>query len=257
MRQFDNELMHKDDWDEFWDHVDPKAYIRTLYLHDRLMLSYLASLIRRYKPKRFLELGCACSKNLYRLPGISGPGPVFFGLDPSLGALQASSALFDTKRVLLTGGDLFAAPYKPGSFDLVVSFGLIEHYRDPQPFLQSCIDLLEPGGLLIAGYPSYQGLTGYLQRRINPIALEHHFSLPSARMSAEFNKAGLIDINSSYFGLFNPNMISWGKGKLPKAMMYFCFAVTRPLEMLAGITGWQSMPGALASYVVASGVKPK
>ncbi|MBW7996615.1 MAG: class I SAM-dependent methyltransferase [Candidatus Glassbacteria bacterium] len=251
-----NELMEREDWDEFWDGVNPVEYVRSLTYYDRLLLAFLSRQIRHSRPARVLELGCVYSKNLHHLPRSIDSVTQFYGLDTSLAPLNASACLFDSLRVSLTAGDFFAAPYKPGSFGLVASFGLIEHYLDPQTFLKCCLGLLEPGGILIAGYPSYQGLTGWLQRKVNLAALEHHFSLPSGKMAAEFERAGLIEVKSEYFGLFNPNMIGWGKGRLRRGLMFAFFAAARPVEWLSRLVRVTSLPGSLSSYIIASGRKP-
>ena len=251
-----SELMSRGEWNEFWQNVDSCTYIRSYKFHDYILLNSILRIIDTIHPKRMLEIGSVNSKIFYRLPRTCKDDISFFGLDPSIDALRASRTMYDNNRVFLTCGDLFSSPLSVGKFGVVASFGLIEHYRDPQPYIRRCLDLLAPGGTLIAGYPSYRGLTGWIQRLVNPAALEHHFSLSAASMATEFECAGLHDINCRYFGLFNPNMIDWGKGKLRRELMYGCFAAISPMEWLARIAGIGSLPGLVSSYVMATGRKP-
>lgn len=251
-----NELMNPEEWDEFWQKINPAVYVNTRTFHDKSLLERLQGYIHRYQPANVLEVGCVCSKNLYMLPNATDSRIAYYGLDASVPTLRVSGALFDSERVRLAAGDLFNAPFKNGSFGMVVSFGLIEHYRTPASFLRCCIELLEPGGMLVAGYPSYQGLTGWLQQLVNPRAFDHHYSLAADKMRQEFEQTGLTEVVSDYFGLFNPNMIDWGKGLLRKGLMYGCFAAARPLEWLASLSGVHSASGKLSSYVIATGRKP-
>ncbi|MEX2526772.1 MAG: class I SAM-dependent methyltransferase [Gemmatimonadota bacterium] len=74
-------------------------------------------------------------------------------LDSSPAVMHAAAGLF--ARYGLAGrflvGDTTAIPFPDGSFDVVVSIGLLEHFRDPAPALQDQVRILAPGGLFL-GY---------------------------------------------------------------------------------------------------------
>jgi SAM-dependent methyltransferase len=54
------------------------------------------------------------------------------------------------------------------SFDMVGSFGLIEHFKDV-PFALKChFDILRPGGLAIISIPNLRGFNGIWRRLFNP-----------------------------------------------------------------------------------------
>jgi SAM-dependent methyltransferase len=46
--------------------------------------------------------------------------------------------------------DLVSAPFEAGTFDVVLSFGVLHHLPDPVRGLRACFDLVKPGGLLLA-----------------------------------------------------------------------------------------------------------
>jgi SAM-dependent methyltransferase len=51
-------------------------------------------------------------------------------------------------------GDLRAIPLAPGSFDLVVSFQVIEHLEDPTFYVDALAELLSPDGLTLVTTPN-------------------------------------------------------------------------------------------------------
>ena len=70
-------------------------------------------------------------------------------------------------------GDVFddslVAPLS-GQFDVVVSFGFIEHFADPSQVLKRHVDLLKPGGVLIIMVPNigHGTFNGWCCRHLNP-----------------------------------------------------------------------------------------
>ncbi|MGY2051324.1 class I SAM-dependent methyltransferase [Methylobacterium sp. JK268] len=46
------------------------------------------------------------------------------------------------------------AGLEPNSVDLIVSFGVVAHRRNPETFLRRCLTILRPGGRLVVGVPN-------------------------------------------------------------------------------------------------------
>lgn len=56
-------------------------------------------------------------------------------------------------------GDVLHMPYPQASFDVVVSYGVVEHFPDgPQGPLKSAYDALKPGGIAVVTVPSFNKL---------------------------------------------------------------------------------------------------
>jgi SAM-dependent methyltransferase len=93
-----------------------------------------------------LDLGCGSG---YGAADLSGRGAVVVALDRVAPdpASRRSSARF-------VRADLAAVPLAPASFDLVVSFQVIEHLVDPGPYLDAIARLLAPGGTAILTTPN-------------------------------------------------------------------------------------------------------
>jgi SAM-dependent methyltransferase len=106
-----------------------------------------------------LDAGCGTGANLQQLlTGFGGEIPAFraFGFD------LAGEALEFSQRRGLTGqlaqGSITDIPFASASFDLAISFDVINNLPDDQPAFREIGRVLKPGGLLILNLPAYQFL---------------------------------------------------------------------------------------------------
>ena len=70
----------------------------------------------------------------------------YWGLDPNFGG---------TRPDILAEPIEEHAPKRPGYYDIVCSFQVIEHVPDPLGFARAMVAALKPGGLLVLGVPSW------------------------------------------------------------------------------------------------------
>jgi len=95
----------------------------------------------------------------------------------------------DKTRELLKGegiksdviqGDLFTwQPESPEArWDVVASFGLIEHFDDTATVIRKHLDLLKPGGHLVIGIPIHSGIYGRILKSIDieEYAIHNHMN---------------------------------------------------------------------------------
>jgi SAM-dependent methyltransferase len=106
-----------------------------------------------------LDAGCGTGANLQQLlTGFGGEIPSFraFGFD------LAGEALEFSQRRGLTGqlvqGSITDIPFASASFDLAISFDVINNLPDDQPAFREIGRVLKPGGLFILNLPAYQFL---------------------------------------------------------------------------------------------------
>src|SRR3989475_9510734 len=97
-----------------------------------------------------LEVGAGSGRLLIRL---ARERPYrAFALDYATYAIRAVRENY--RRAALAGhaifGDARALPFPEASFDLVLSGGLLEHFREPGPILAQMARVLRPGGLFYA-----------------------------------------------------------------------------------------------------------
>jgi SAM-dependent methyltransferase len=97
-----------------------------------------------------LEVGAGSGRLLIRL-GLERPYRLV-ALDYAVYAMRAvrenaQRARRDARLVL---GDSRSLPFADASFDVVLSGGLLEHFRDPRPVVAEMARILRPGGLFYA-----------------------------------------------------------------------------------------------------------
>jgi SAM-dependent methyltransferase len=121
-----------------------------------------------------LELGCAPGKILAWTAVKLGAR--VSGLDYSEQGITWSRRLFDTlgAHADLRREDVLKTSFPRGSFDLVYSWGLIEHFDDPRPLVRAHLELARSGGLALIGVPHYGGIYGRLQASLDPANLALH-----------------------------------------------------------------------------------
>jgi 2-polyprenyl-3-methyl-5-hydroxy-6-metoxy-1,4-benzoquinol methylase len=100
-------------------------------------------------------------------------------------------------------------------FDVIVSFGVAEHFTEPSTCLAAFATMLRPGGLLITWVPNMAGLVGDLQRLLSRGVFEKHVVLDAGSLQAAHVRAGLEIQRAGYltfvnFGVVNLNEIPRG-----------------------------------------------
>jgi len=150
---------------------------------------------------RLLEVGCADS---YWLPYFAKRyAAQVYGLDYSfIGCQQANEQL--ARRAVegsLICGDFFEFSTPPREhFDVVISFGFIEHFPDPSVILQRMHGMLRPGGVNVAIVPNFTTIFGWLQRAINRRVYEGHVIMGPNDLCDYARRAGYSSIQTGYTG---------------------------------------------------------
>jgi SAM-dependent methyltransferase len=112
---------------------------------------------------RVLELGCAPGKLLAWVAAELHADVA--GLDSSAHGIGWSRQLF--RRLGLHADlrheDALVTTFDHDRFDLVCSWGLIEHFADPRPLVRLHVECACPGGRALIGIPNYGGIYGQLQ----------------------------------------------------------------------------------------------
>ena len=151
---------------------------------------------------RLLDIGCGHGDAL---------GPAYrasaraVGLDPDLRALRRNEALG-----LKVGGDGGRLPFANASFDVITLTWVLEHVRDPGPFLAELWRVLAPGGQVVFLTPNAWNYNVWMIRavpnRLHPLltrrlyARQEHDTYPvayrinsAARIAARFAAAGFTE----------------------------------------------------------------
>ena len=181
-------------WDENWRRASDDKDSPSLSKHDNY---YRRRLDRAFKESfggldtdnsSLIEIGAGASEWLPYLHHRFGF--TVAGLDYSeVGCERAQNNL---ARTATPGNVHHADMFNPPAmllqqFDVVVSFGLVEHFADTASAVAACSAYAKPGGLLFTFIPNMSGLYGYVYRIYDRDVYDMHvpfeFERPDARSS--------------------------------------------------------------------------
>ena len=208
------ELTTKGHWEEAW--VAPPRWRlpSPLVIGTLNMQRILRTVVR--PGMRVLELGCAPGKMLAWTAAVLHAD--IAGLDYSQRGIEWAREL--TGRLGLPADlraeDVFTTSFSPGSFDVVYSFGLIEHFSDPRAIVRAHVQLARPGGTVLIGVPHYGGIYGRLQAWFDPDNLAlHNLSIMNTAALAGLAPADLAASSEAFrAGRLSPWVVSLDR-KLP------------------------------------------
>ncbi|GAB4112284.1 MAG: hypothetical protein OHK0050_13320 [Roseiflexaceae bacterium] len=166
----------------------------------RVIRRLIEQVRRSERPVRILEVGCG--QSLW-LPALAIPGVEVYGIDYSvLGCKQAVDLLTRAgKHGHIWCEDFFAsAEHTTEWFDLIISFGFIEHFDDTAVPLRAMYQMLVPGGLIFATVPNLKGIYGPLQQRLDIEVYRTHTLLDDQSIAVHAQRAQLTVQHAGYIG---------------------------------------------------------
>ncbi len=194
-------------WDSIWATgeipaaVDPRVRGLRTYVKRRFH-EYFRSVFSGMETRgaKLLEIGCARSAWL----------PYFAkefefeisGLDYSeIGCEQERKILANADvRGEVVCADLFSPPeWMVGAFDVVVSFGVVEHFEDTAACIAAFSEFLKPGGIVVTIIPNMTALIGLVQKVVNRPVFDIHVPLDSPALFAAHRLVGLEVCDCRYF----------------------------------------------------------
>jgi len=143
----------RDAWDDSWQHElrKPPADLEAPTLENHIDARKLEFLGKRLPSRgRVVEIGCGSGRLLVRVGRAAAVDLVAVDPSPSALSLAALTAASNGLRVHRVRGDARSLPFPSGSFDLVLSGGLLEHFEDPRPVLREMVRVLRVGALFYA-----------------------------------------------------------------------------------------------------------
>ena len=226
MTQRPRDIAGADYWDAVWNdhHVVMKRANRVLTKRtnyvDRTFLNLLFDLLTDRAPEHtnILEVGCA---NSLWLPYLARYGGY------RVAGIDYSAVGCDLERKILAAcgvdgavvqGDALIPPRAfRAKFDLVYSYGVVEHFENTASVISAFSRYLKPNGILVTIVPNVGGLNGVLMRLLNAAQLRRHVRLTPEVMTRTHQAAGLIVERSSFFLSLNlglANLTSLGPSKV-------------------------------------------
>jgi len=204
----DNNEVNPIIWDEIWKQPNTKKKFKSiekklhLYLDISNILSFYLKGIKIKNPN-VLELGCGGSPFFSYLQKNLPEGNII-GMDRSLNALYLLKTTHKTSyETNLVCGDIFKNPIRENRFDIVCSFGFIEHFRNPKMVLEVHKKLLKPGGIIVCLIPNLEGLPGSI---INFLRAETIIKITKKEFKNWFYELEFKDINIKPVGGLSPSL---------------------------------------------------
>ncbi len=192
-------------WDAIHDRAgsSPGRYWRPRSYRARTIARTFAPIFREAAPASVLEVGCGNSR---WLPYLARTYAVrVAGIDYSeAGAELARKRLRDARvdGEIVTADVFDVGGEDVGQFDLVYSLGVVEHFDSPERILKQMLGLVAPGGVLLTGVPNLASIHGLMMRIYQPKVLARHRPLTKRDLARAYARAGLVDVDCRYRGLF-------------------------------------------------------
>lgn len=168
-----------------------------------------------------VEVGCARSQVLPVLA--KELGLRVFGIDYSENGCEQARMILRRENVAgeIHCHDVFSlSDHLVGQFDIVISFGLIEHFKDTNEIVAALSRLVKPGGLVFTNLPNMNGVTGMGQRLANRDIYDIHVPLTPEEVRKAHENAGLAVLACNYFLSTNFGVLNLGEAKASAAWWF-------------------------------------
>ena len=177
-----------------------QRFLRMGYRHEVATL-YQRLPIFKDSPLKILEIGCG---NGNRLKFFHDLNIDIVGVDFS----EADVAGLRSKGMNAHCIEInaLANHFEPASFDLIMSFDVLEHLPDLQESLEKICTLLKPGGWMVAGLPSQDcyGIRVFGKRWTALAEVPRHVTVPSLTGAQKlFESFGLTKLDTYPYGALN------------------------------------------------------
>jgi 2-polyprenyl-3-methyl-5-hydroxy-6-metoxy-1,4-benzoquinol methylase len=217
-----NEKTSKRHWDTLWERPARLRHPTSLHVGIRNLRDLLKGHVR--PGSKYLEIGCAPG-NLLAWVRHKLRADVS-GLDYSEPGIAFARRLFDALGLAadLRCEDVFKTSFEPGSFDVVFSAGVIEHFDDPRDLVAEHVKLLAKNGVALITVPNYGGWLGRVQGRLDPENLAiHNVGIMNPTALRALAPAGSV-AKAYPFGRFSPWVLSLKKG-MPSPLAFLAAQV--------------------------------
>ena len=210
-------------WDQAWN-ASPLPALwavdsRKIGAHvERALFAYMADAFALHdadhRGKLLIEAGCARSAVLPLFAKKLGFWVA--GIDYSPNGCEQTRLMLQRERVFRRksiAADVFSIPDDlVERYDLLVSFGLIEHFRTPRQSWLPWPGSIKPGGLIFTNVPNMFGVTGFVQKAMDRDVFDIHVPLSAEAVRNAHELAGLQVVGCDYFlsmnfGVVNLNSI--------------------------------------------------
>ncbi|HOE28150.1 MAG TPA: class I SAM-dependent methyltransferase [bacterium] len=231
------DLAGKNHWNDIWGGLGHEPYRDVFsagllyrvrkYPFIHLMDTIASRLKDRLHPgATLLEIGCGGSQWLPTFAKRFGVDVT--GIDYSEQGCDSSRSMLDQAGVQgrIVQADLFEPPADmEEGFDLVMSFGVLEHFHDTARCLAAMAGYVKPSGRMVTVIPNMTGMIGWLQKLIDPAVYSMHVPLTKQDMMAVHAACGLQTLFCNYTLLLHLGVVNMNRLKSHPAARVLWYAI--------------------------------
>lgn len=193
-------LSTKQDWIDYWTKQNVLTTIQEDYSYGDFIKDVVSNIggnksaieLGGFPGKFSLYLKKYCHMNVTLLDYVIDPNII-----QNLFKINGLNSQYDLRII---EADVFS--FEPTElYDLVCSFGLIEHFTDINKILEAHVKFLKPGGILLIVLPNFLGINGYLQKYFDPsnFSLHNLESMKFKFLNSVLSGLGMKDIYIGYY----------------------------------------------------------
>ncbi len=155
---------------------------------------------RNTRGMKLLEIGCGNSAWLPYLKNEFGFD--VYGIDYSEEGCEQAKKILEREGV---DGTIYCTDaFTPAEdllseFDVVCSFGVVEHFNDTAKTLHAFSGYLRKGGLLITAIPNMCGINGWMHKVMNRQLYDIHVPIDKIQLSTAVQQGELKNIFTGYY----------------------------------------------------------
>lgn len=193
------------------------------------------------------EVGCVPGNILARICKKYGYFPEGIDFDKNTSKIFSETMEKHRIKEYLVYSEDFLKFKSNNKYDLVCSFGFIEHFNNAKEMVKKHVDLLKEGGKLIIEIPNFGGFNGFLHRLVDkPNLYKHNTSIMNLDFFREIvNENNLKVLYLDYYGSWH---FQWGYGRRQTANI-FQKGIYALLKLISKITRHINMRNNLSNYI--------
>lgn len=155
---------------------------------------------------------------------------------------------------LVIEADMFHYCFRPYTFDVIFSNGLIEHFTDYPTLIGLFKKWLKPGGFLVTFVPNKQHFFRYIEKKLAPEVYDAHMLLSPADLLTAYQKQGMKDIQTGYLGsFFTWKYNSYARGLKRPLLLGLSRILNLSVHTLLRTSGFEPESQAFSPHVYALG----
>ncbi len=208
-------------WDDEWTRISVGRISRLHYFYGKngIFLRTLRRQVPGLRARSILEVGGARSRFLLALARFEGARVT--ALDYSAVGIRQTTELFAENDCAVEAVHADFLTWDPGDarYDLVVHWGVLEHFPDPAPMLARCAALLAPGGRVVFTMPNLESIGARWWRRWSPENFSKHILHTDEQIDAAAAAAGLRVVNRFHWGPPLFRITAWEQNGVPQLFL--------------------------------------